>query len=78
MDYKEVILIFKNWGICFEKIGKFDEFCLKYEKGSDIVDNNFEGNYKWKVWIKIYLVLFFYIRYLEDECKVNIIVVEVF
>lgn len=70
--------MFKNWGICFEKLCKFVEFCEKYEKGSCIVENIIEGNYKWKVWINIYLVLFFYIRYLEDVSIVSRIVLEVF
>lgn len=76
-DHKEAIPIFKNWGICFEKTGKFDESRLKYEKGSDIADNNFEGNHKWKVWIKTYLALLLYTRYPEDESTANTIAAEV-
>lgn len=76
-DHKEAIPIFKNWGICFEKTGKFDESRLKYEKGSDIADNNIEGNHKWKVWIKTYLALLLYTRYPKDESTANTIAGEV-
>ena len=76
-DHKEAIPIFKNWGICFEKTGKFHESRLKYEKGSDIADNNIEGNHKWKVWIKTYLALLLYQRYPEDVCKARTIAREV-
>lgn len=76
-DHKEAIPIFKNWGICFEKTGKFDESRAKYEKGSDIADNTIEGNHKWKVWIKTYLALLLYTKYQEDVSTANRIAAEV-
>ena len=76
-DHKEAIPIFKNWGICFEKSGKFDESREKYEKGSDIADNTIEGNHKWKVWIKTYLALLLYTRYQKEISTANRVAQEV-
>lgn len=76
-DHKEAVPIFKNWGICSEKTGKFDESRAKYEKGSDIADNTIEGNHKWKVWIKTYLALLLYTKYSEGVSTANRIATEV-
>ncbi len=76
-DHKEAVPIFKNWGICFEKTGMFDESREKYEKGSNIADNTIEGNHKWKVWIKTYLALLLYTKYQEEIHTANRIAQEV-
>lgn len=49
-----------------------------FEKGSEVVDFIIEGKYKWKVWIKIYLVLFLGEEFFEEIVMVGKICEEVF
>lgn len=65
LEQKEAIPIFKNFGICYQKSGKYEKSRRMFEEGSKIADTAYgEENHKWKVWIKTYLAVLLYKHYL--------------
>ena len=63
---KEIIQTYKNFGRCYEKMGKNDRARQIFEMGSEIADNTIEGSDKWKVRINTYLALLLY-RFKEHD-----------
>ena len=57
---KEISQTYKNFGRCYEKMGKNDRARQIFEMGSEIAEKTIEGNHKWKVRINTYLALLLY------------------
>jgi len=77
VEQKEVIPIFKNFGICYQKSGHFVQSRRMFERGSGVADDTIEGNHKWKVWIKTYLALLLYKEYPDEVSTADEIAKEV-
>ena len=77
-EQKEIVPIYKNFGICYQKRKDFVRSREIFQLGRSVADNTIEGNHKWKVWIKTQLALLLYREYPEEESEARIISAEVF
>ena len=57
---KESVLTLKNYGICHERKGNFEEAEMLLLEANLVCDSEMEGDHKWKVIIKTELALFNY------------------
>ena len=77
-EQKEIVPIYKNFGICYQKRKDFVRSREIFQLGRSVADNTIEGNHKWKVWINTYLALLLYKEYPDEEGEAGIISAEVF
>ena len=77
-EQKEIVPIYKNFGICCRKRKDFVRSREMFQLGSSVADNTIEGNHKWKVWINTYLALLLYKEHSDEEGEAGIISAEVF
>ena len=77
-EQKEIVPIYKNFGICYQKRKDFVRSREIFQLGSSVADNTIEGNHKWKVWINTYLALLLYKEYPDEKGEARIISAEVF
>ena len=59
-NQKESILTLKNYGICHERKGNFEEAKMLLLEANHVCDNEIEGDYKWKCLVKTDLALFYH------------------
>ena len=77
-EQKEIVPIYKNFGICYQKRKDFVRSREIFQLGRSVADNTIEGNHKWKVWINTYLALLLYKEYPDEKGEARIISAEVF
>ena len=58
-NQKESILTLKNYGICHERKGNFEEGKLLLLEANLVCDSEIEGDHRWKVIVKTELALFY-------------------
>ena len=59
-NQKESILTLKNYGICHERKGNFEEGKMLLLEANLVCDSEIEGDHKWKVIVKTALALFYH------------------
>ena len=59
-NQKESILTLKNYGICHEEKGNFQEAKILLLEANFVCDNEIEGDYKWKVIVKTALAVLYH------------------
>ncbi|XP_015749629.1 PREDICTED: uncharacterized protein LOC107329456 [Acropora digitifera] len=59
-NQKESILTLKNYGICHQRKGNFEEAKMLLLEANHVCDNEIEGDYRWKCLVKTDLALFYH------------------
>ncbi|XP_067034511.1 uncharacterized protein [Acropora muricata] len=59
-NQKESILTLKNFGICHERKGNFEEAKTLLLEANQVCNSEIEGDHRWKVFVKIELALFYH------------------
>ena len=75
---KEVLPVYRNFGMCCEKRGNIDEARRVLEMGRHVATNTIEGSVRWKVEINTYLALLLYRSYPEEISTADELSREVF
>ena len=68
--HKESILTLKNYGLCHEQKGNFEEASNWLLKAKQVADIELKGDHKWKVMIETQLALLYNCVGRTEEAKV--------
>ena len=66
---KESILMLKNYGICHQRNGNFEEAIRLLQRAEQVAKREIEGDYKWKVMVKTEQAILYYEEAIKKEIE---------